>query len=51
MHSRAILGGIAFTVALAAFGVAVSTHQGPATALSLSTREDKVTDPKKTRPC
>jgi peptide methionine sulfoxide reductase msrA/msrB len=47
MRPRLILGSIAFTVALAAFGFAVSTHHGSANAASTPTQEDKVTDPKK----
>ncbi len=50
MHRRAILGGIAFTAALAAFGVAISTHQGPAHPTAPPTREDQVTVPKKPSP-
>jgi peptide methionine sulfoxide reductase msrA/msrB len=50
MRPRAFWGGVAFTVALAGFGFAVSTHHGPATAAVPSHREDKVTDSKKPSP-
>ena len=50
MRPRAILGGIAFSVILAGFGFAISTHRGTATAASAPTPEDKVTDPKKPSP-
>ena len=50
MRPRAILGGIALTAALAAFGFAVSTHHGPANAEAQPTREDQVTSSKKPSP-
>jgi peptide methionine sulfoxide reductase msrA/msrB len=50
MGSRAILGGIAITVALAGFGFAVSTKHGPASAEAQPTREEKVTNSKKPSP-
>jgi peptide methionine sulfoxide reductase msrA/msrB len=50
MHLRAILGGIAFTVALAGFGIAVSNTHRPANAVAAPTREDQVTDSKKPSP-
>ncbi len=50
MHLRAILGGIAFTVALAGFGIAVSSTHRPANATAPPTREDQVTDSKKSSP-
>jgi peptide methionine sulfoxide reductase msrA/msrB len=50
MRLRAILGGVAFTVALAGFGIAVSTTRRPAAAVAAPTREDQVTDSKKPDP-
>ncbi len=50
MRSRALLGGIVLTAALAAFGFAVSTNHGPANAASTPAPEDQVTDPKKPTP-
>ncbi len=50
MRSRAILGGIAFTLILTACGVAVSANHGPAGAAPQTTREDKVSDPIKPSP-
>ena len=50
MNPRAILGGVAFTVALAGFGFAVSTTHGPAHAAAPIIHEDQVTDTKKPNP-
>ena len=50
MRPRAILGGIALTAALAAFGFAVSTHRGPANAEAQPTPEDPLTSSKKPSP-
>jgi peptide methionine sulfoxide reductase msrA/msrB len=50
MGIRAILGGIAITVALAGFGFAVSTKPVPASAGSQPSREEKVTSSKKPGP-
>ena len=50
MRLRVILGGVAFTVALAGFGIAVSTTHRPATAAAPTPREDQVTDSKKPSP-
>ena len=50
MRPRAILGGIAFMLALTACGFAVSANHGPAGAAPLTTREDKVTDSSKLSP-
>ena len=50
MRPRAILGGIAFMLALTACGFAVSANHGPADAAPQTTREDQVTDPKKPSP-
>jgi peptide methionine sulfoxide reductase msrA/msrB len=47
MGPRAILGGIAFTVALAGFGFAVSTQHGPAKAEAQPTQEEQVTTSRK----
>jgi len=47
MRPRAILGGLAFTVALAGFGFAVSSNHGAAPESAPITREDKVTESKK----
>ena len=50
MRSRAILGGVAITVALAGLGFAISSNHGSANATAPPPREDKVTDPKKADP-
>jgi len=50
VRSRAILGGIAFTLALTACGFAVSANHGPAGAAPQTTREDQVTDSRKPSP-
>lgn len=47
MQVRAVLGGVAFIVALAGFGIAVATTHRPAYAAVTSTREDQVTQSKK----
>ena len=46
MHLRAVLGGVAFTVALAGFGIAVSSTHRAANAAAIPIREDQVTDSK-----
>jgi peptide methionine sulfoxide reductase msrA/msrB len=46
MHLRAVLGGVAFTLALAGFGIAVSSTHRSANAAAAPTREDQVTDSK-----
>ena len=43
LRARAILGGIAFTLALTACGFAGSANHGPADAVPQTPREDKVT--------
>jgi peptide methionine sulfoxide reductase msrA/msrB len=43
MRPRATFVGLALTAALAAFGVAISAHHGPAPAEPPATREDQVT--------
>jgi peptide methionine sulfoxide reductase msrA/msrB len=44
MNLRAVLGGVAFTLALAGFGIAVSSTHRAANAAPAPTREDQVTD-------
>lgn len=50
MRARAILGGIAFTLALTACGFAGSANHGPADAVPQTPREDKVTEFRKPSP-
>jgi len=50
MRPTAIWGGLALTVALAGFGVAVSTAQGPSHPAIPPTREAPLTESKKPRP-
>jgi len=50
MKPRMILGGIACTVALAAFGLTVSTHPGTAPKAAQPNREDKVSESRKPSP-
>ena len=50
MPTRMFWGGVAFTVALAGFGFAVSTNHRPANATAAPTREDQVNDSRKPSP-